>query len=418
MERLTRWLLVPTFAAAACGGEGSLDVAERPGRPTTPDAIWPTPTLGETRQVVPGPGMPAEYVAENGISNNNLDVIRHEGRVYLAIRNGEFHFASPDTRLYVFSSADEQTWEFEAKLDLDRDLREPRWLSHGGRLFLYFALLGRDRFDFEPGGMRMVEREGPGRWTEPAGFYRPEEGYVPWRVRKLGAMPVMLAYNHGEHEYDLSGLPIEIELLTTDDGRAWRPLDPLRPIVSRGGGSETDVALDDRGDLYAVIRNEAGDESGWGSKICYAPRERLADWTCAHDPKKYDSPWVFAYGGAIFLIGRRNVTEDGNFELTPGAPWSGAEAFNNLARYSGQPKRCALWQVERSSLTVHHLVDLPSRGDTCFASVLDDPAHPGRFHVYNYSSPLDPGLPEISWSAGQLGPTNIYRTVVDLIPPR
>ncbi len=407
-----------SLCVVACGGEGALEPSPPAGRPTSPDALWPTPVLGETRQIAPGQGMPPEYVAEHGLSNNNLDVVRHEGRVFLAIRNGEFHFASPDTRLYVFSSVDEQTWDFEAKLELDRDVREPRFLSLGGRLFLYFALLGRDRFDFEPGGMRVVERLGPRQWTAPEGFYRPEEGYIPWRVRMLGERPVMLAYNHGEHEYDLSGLPIEIELLTTDDGRAWRPLDPARPVVSRGGGSETDVALDDRGDLYAVIRNEAGDASGWGSKLCYAPRDRLAEWTCKHDPRKYDSPWVFARGGAIFVIGRRNVTDDGDFELTPGAPWSGAETFSNLARYSGQPKRCALWQLERSTLTMHHLIDLPSRGDTCFASVLDDPTTPGRMFVYDYSSPLEPGLPELSWSAGQLGPTNIYRTVVDLSPPR
>lgn len=397
--------------AVGCG-EGDRTTTALPSRPLVPDPVHAPPVLEATEQIVPGPGMPAEYVADNGISNNNLDVVRHDGRVYLAVRNGIFHYASPKTKMYVFSSLDQRTWELETKIEIGRDVREPRFLSHGGRLFLYFAALGTDRFDFEPHGMLVTERLAPGKWTIPRGFYRPEAPYIPWRVRTLGGRPYMLAYEHGEHEYDLSGIPITIEFLTTDDGLEWRPVDPAHRVVSSGGGSETDFAFDDRGDLYAVIRNEAGDDTGWGSKICFAPRDRLGEWTCNHDPRKYDSPWVFAYGGEIFLIGRRNVTEDGNFELRPGEPWSPTEALRNLALYSAQPKRCALWQVDRHSLTVRFIVDLPSRGDTCFASVLPDEANPKRFLVYNYSSPIDG--PDVPWNKGQDGQTNIYRTPITL----
>jgi len=55
-----------------------------------PPVVDPTPpaepgrhavTVADTRQVIPGPGLPAASPPEN--SNNNLDVVRHEGRVWL-----------------------------------------------------------------------------------------------------------------------------------------------------------------------------------------------------------------------------------------------------------------------------------------------------------------------------------------------
>src|SRR4029077_12288958 len=68
------------------------------------------------------------------------------------------------------------------------------------------------------------------------------------------------------------------------------------------------------------------------------------------------------------------------------------------------PKRTALWRVDPERLDVSWLLDLPSRGDTCFPAIVAD--GPGRFTIYNYSSPLDGW--DRPWCAGQLGPTAIY----------
>ena len=221
----------------------------------------------------------------------------------------------------------------------------------------------------------------------------------------------MTAYRGGEHIYHLSGLPIEVALLVSDDGENWAPHDAAIPFVQSGGGSETDFDFDPHGDLYGIVRNEAGDETGWGSKVCHAAAASLSKWDCKHDSKKYDSPLVFARGERILLIGRRNVTETGNYEQNPGSPWNVIETLSNLAKYSLAPKRCALWQIDRATLSVRFIVDLPGHGDTCFASVLDDPSDPHKLTVYNYSSPLE-GDPSIDWATGQMGETRIYR--VDL----
>ena len=157
--------------------------------------------------------------------------------------------------------------------------------------------------------------------------------------------------------------------------------------------------------MIAVSRNELGDELGWGSKICRADAATPGDWTCAGDPKKYDSPLVFRHGDDVYLIGRRNVTETGNYDLMRRDLPRQDQASVYELEYWMTPKRCALWRVEPTTLAVSHVLDFPSSGDTCFAGLVE--LGDGRYLVYDYSSPLDDDL-DRSWMAGQFGPTSIH----------
>lgn len=385
------------------------------------NAAAPVPALGPSVQIAPSDGLPKQYQDLRRMlmaqSNNNLDVVRHQGRVYLASRLSHDHFASPDSHMLVFSSTDEQHWDFEADFTLGTDVREPRFLSHRGRLFLYFAKLGQNPLTFEPQGMVVSERQGAASWTAPAGFYRPGDPYIPWRAKERGGVAYLLTYKNGEHIYDFTGLPMDIEFLRSDDGLTFVPVAASGAVVSSGGGSETDFEFDEAGNLNAVIRNEAGDSTGWGSKVCAASANDLGTWSCAHDPRKYDSPLTFTYGGHMYLIGRRNVTDTGNYELDPGVPWSAQETLKNLADYSANPKRCALWEVDRKGRTVRQVLDVPGWGDTCFPALLTDEKDPTHFILYNYSSPLDdPKNGDLSWHDGQVGETRIYRTELRFPP--
>jgi hypothetical protein len=359
----------------------------------------------ETRRVVPGPGLPKRIVP--GASNNNLDAVRHgDGFVYLAFRSAPHHFANPDTVIQVMRSRDEEKWEFEASFRLGTDLREPRLLSLGDRLLLYVSRLGRDAFAFEPQGMSVAERTADGRWGELQPMGPP--GMMGWRVRKLGATPVMLAYSGGASIYDL-GLPrLRVELWKSVDGLAWEPFDPEHPVVYEGGGSEADCVLGDDGTLYGVIRNEAGDETGWGSKVCRAPAGAPARWECRSDRRKYDSPFMFWHGGEAYLIGRRNLRATGEYDLGAG-PVRLLRTVWNQVNYSLTPKRTALWRYVQGEDRFAWILDLPSRGDCCFPAVLE-PATGNERVVYDYSCDLDG--PDLPWLSGQRGRTFVYRHVL------
>jgi hypothetical protein len=371
------------------------DVPAPPGR-------W---SLGETTPVVPGDGLPDDVVVQP--SANNLDVVAHDGRVFLAFRTAPSHFASTETVLYVVSGADEQSWDYETAFTMGTDLRECRFLSWDGHLFLYFAVLGTDPEDFEPQGAKVSEYLGPGQWTEPVDVGPP--GFIPWRTKVVDGVPYMTGYVGGENIYDADGEPIEISWLTTVDGYTWDAVVPGQRVVETGGGSETDFALLDDGSLVAVTRNEAGDAaSGWGSKICTAPADALGAWDCASDPKKYDSPLVFEYADRVWLLGRRNVTDTGDYDLGRRELDDGEETLYYEAAYWQEPKRCSLWEVHPDSRAVSFVLDLPSKGDTCFAGILD--LGGGSFAVYDYSSPLEGD--DVSWVEGQHGETRIYRSVL------
>jgi hypothetical protein len=353
-------------------------------------------------------------------ANNNLDVISFQGRTFLAWRTAPTHFASEDTVLHIASEGPDG-WRLEGSFTQGTDLREPRFLALGDRLFFYFAVLGTDPFAFEPQGMMVSEYHGQHDWDEPDWLY--DEGFIPWRAKVENGKAYLIGYVGGENIYEVNGEPIRVHFLTTEDGRTLEPVVAGQPVVQEGGGSETDFTFLEDGALVAVTRNEAGDtESGWGSKICRAEAGDLGSWTCKSDKRKYDSPLVFQHAGEVWLVGRRNVTETGHYDLDQDDLPAKDQTEEYLIEYSFNPKRCALWRVDEAELTAEHEVDLPSRGDTCFASQL--PKDDASVTIFNYSNLLDGAndcnawpddCSDVSWFVGQGQPTMIYRVDVTFL---
>jgi hypothetical protein len=357
-------------------------------------------SLASTRRIVPSAGLDPRNAVQT--ANNNLDVVRHRGRVYLAWRTAPSHFASSEVVLNVASSEDEQTWRYETSFRLGHDLREPRLLSMNDRLFLYVSRLGDNAFDFRPQGVSVSERSPGGEWSalEPTG----PAGAIAWRVKQHAGEALMVLYRGGENLYAFNGQPMTVELWRSPDGRRWRPFADTGPVVLRGGGSETDFAIDASSTLFAVVRNEAGDAQGAGSKLCRANGVTLGDWTCKTDVRKYDSPLVFEHDGETYVVGRRNLSGDGRYDVSPRS--GSLRTIQNELAYITTAKRCSLWHWVKSDDHLAFVLDLPSRGDTCFPSrlELDDAS---RVVIYDYSS--DIAGPELPWSAGQRRETFVYR---------
>lgn len=408
MKRLTALLL-----AVACD-EGTAPQTAADAQVSVPASA----TVSEVRAVVPGSTFPSEVVIQN--ANNNLDLVEHEGRLFLAFRTAPTHFASVKAMLYVVSTLDEQTWRLEGQFAEHRDVREPRLLSLNGALVLLYAVLGEEPTAFEPQGMKRAVWLGEGGFGPAAEFMEP--GFIPWRAKAVDGVGYLMAYSGGANIYTLNGDPIEVHFFRTLDGEHFEPFDREHPVVLSGGTSETDFVFLDDGALVAVARNEAGEEGlGFGSKICRGEAGAEAVWRCVVDPRKFDSPLVFREGKNVYLLARRNLSETGNYDLNydrrpladggDGRPLADQAASNQIG-YWTKPKRCALWQIDPDALTVTFILDLPSRGDTCFPSAVRRAAH--DFLVYNYSSPIDAGGEDPTWMKGQIGPTLIYRQRLQL----
>ena len=369
--------------------------------------IGDEPSYTEPVYVVPGDGLPGDLSVD--IANNNLDVTFWRGRLWLAFRTGPYHFADESVRMYVVSSDDLKVWRYEGDIALGTDVREPQLVVLDDELLWYYAELGVNALAFQPQGTWLRRYRSVGVWSEPVKVFA--ESFIPWRVRSDGQVLQVFGYTGGENIYARDGDPIEVHWLQSSDGENFEAVIPGQPVVLSGGSSETDAVITPAGKLIGVSRNEAGDTEGFGMKICRADKDSLGAWTCIADKKKYDSPNVFTFDDRVFLIGRRNVTDTGNYDLEQTQLPVEQQYTINQLDYSDKPKRCALWSIDETSLAVTFVLDLPSAGDTCFAEVLDLGA--GRFLVFNYTSPLgqenDP-----TWSEGQFGPTLIYYTVLTI----
>ncbi len=371
--------------------------------PEPPCAVT-SPTLSTAETIVPSAAMPAAVISQT--AHNNLDITWHNDRLYFAFRTAPSHFASALTTLYVVSTTDHIDWRFEGAFQEGTDLREPRFLSLGGTLRLFYARLGEDPLAFEPGQTRMVEYLGPDQWTPPVDTF--DAGFIPWRFKVYDTVAWMTGYTGGASIYSGGPSDLEVMFLKSSDGVQWRPVHPDGATILTGGISETAFAQLDA-TTYLVGRNEAGDDGGFGSRVCAWNAAESTAWRCVDDPKKYDSPDMFVHQGDLYLIGRRHLSETGYFDQMSGGTLAQQRAVNQ-ANYWQIPKRCALWGVDKETLAITHVLDFPTAGDTCFASVV--PLRPSGYLIYDYRSSTDDA--NIGWLDGQNGPTEVYRITLEL----
>jgi hypothetical protein len=363
--------------------------------------------LSDPVPVVPSPTLPPGLDLQR--SNNNLAIALHEGRLFLAFRTAPIHFASPNARLVVLSSPDlGRTWALETTVATGRDLREPFLLEVGGRLRLYFVELDERFYRFEALALWRSSRCGAGCWTAPEKWGAPDE--ITWDFKVRGGRAWMTSYRN--KRYDLQTRPVEIRFQTSTDGLDWQ--DVGEGPVYRGGATETSFEFDRGGSLWAITRNEDGDESGFGSHVVSAEAGTPSAWRFPKrsDPGKFDSPRLFRHGRDIFLVARRDLGPP--FGTRFASLSGGTRQLFAWASYSLQPKRTALYRLDPMARRFEPVVDLPSAGDTAFPSVVR--LSPHEFLIANYSSAFR--HKDRSWFWGQLNSTGIYFVRVRFEPLR
>jgi hypothetical protein len=363
------------------------------------------PTADVAAPVVLVPGAASASVPDVGRSNNNLDALDFQGRRYFAWRTAPSHFASADAVIHLVSTVEDASeWRLDLTISMGRDVREPRLFEFDGKLFLYFFTLGADWSRFEPDRIWVCALQN-GVWSDPAPA-SPATGYVVWRVRVLGGVPIMSVYNHAGALYTRDPVPTTVEFWTSTDGLTWGPLGGDK--VLHVGGTETDVVDHPDDGWIAVTRKEG--PSTFGSDIAHIPDLRRASWRVRSVPEKLDSPCMFRWRRHVLLVARRTVGFRGAYDLQ-------LPEIDDVLRtkiyhrvYWSTPKRTALWAIDPTTLELAHVADLPGKGDTCFPAVVQE--SDDVFRVYNYTSPLDG--PDLPWVAGQWGDTCIYETAVTL----
>jgi hypothetical protein len=350
--------------------------------------------LSEPNWVAPSQAIPPEF--HLGRSNNNVSIAMHQGRLFMAWRSAATHFASKRTQMFIMSSGDlGKTWQAEKTIALGTDVREPFLISVNGKLIFQFFEAGKNPLKFQPRYMMRTIRDANGVWSEIETWGTP--GEIPWELKERNGVVYMTSYI-GNH-YSAGKSVIDVHFSQSTDGINWQPVNPAKPNIYQGGVSEVGFEFTKSGDLFSVMRNEDGDNSGFGSLVGTSTNWGAGDWQfpAQSNPNRYDSPRMFRHNDDLYLVARRDIggpfmSHDPKF-----IPFS-IKKWWNLIRYSLRPKRTALYKINQTKKSVEWLMDLPSAGDTAFPSIVQLDAD--HFMVANYSSPvIDTAF---SWLHGQV----------------
>jgi hypothetical protein len=365
--------------------------------------------VGEPRWIVPSESLAG--IVDVGASNANEDIIFFEDRLFLAWRTSPIHWANAQTQLIIVSSTDQgKTWELEHTIDLQTDLREPRFFAFNGKLDLIFFEAGSTPSSFEPKRMLRTRRLSKGVWDENRQFGENKE--VPWAVKTRQGIGYLTSYI-GDHYFESPEGALNVLFRQTTDGENWSLVDG-KSTVYQGGVSEAAFEFDADGSIWIVTRNEDGDDTGFGSHVCTAKAGALGTWTCPDksDPERYDSPHLFRHGDDIYLVARRDV--GGPYDQGDASLTVAEQRSKYLLDYSLRPKRSAIYRIDKAAQKVVHVQDIPGVGDTAFPAVIQVSAH--RFLLANYTSPVE--YEDWSWLQGQTSNegTKIYFVDVSFEP--
>ena len=337
-------------------------------------------------------------------------MIRLHGRILLVFRGGEEgQIGSARARINIFESRDHgRTFTLLSEVNANnlpggRDIRDPKLVEMGGRLFLY-AISRVPGFHYRDLGgqawtVRAESTDGGRTWTPPVRTYQDvdatgaETFWGFWRYTKR---PYTKAGKHrrtlfatGYQDFDTA-----VGLFASDDGITW---EKRSTIIASYNDVPSEAELQFFGKNHdtavALVRLDNQDILADGQTAICTSHDPFVTWECGRRiEQRLDGPtWVVrrAHGRVrSFVFARKHL------------PCT----F----------KRTAIYEL-RGDLTdpgaaieVCEIQELKSSGDTAYTSLA--PLSRNRSLLAWYSSPVDQELP---WFQGISSPSDIWLADVD-----
>lgn len=384
---------------AGCSGEAT---------DGSPEAVQPAQDRGFVSN--------QRIVYSDGLHNENTELLRLGDRILLAFRGGESgQVGSSRARIKIFESSDEgRTFSMISEVGMPndpanaasgRDIRDPKLVSMGDRLFLYAVsrLPGfsyRDLFG-EAWPVRAESLDGGRTWTEPVKTYTDryaggeETFWAFWRftLREYtdpSNKPARTLYATGYNDGDIA-----VGLFASRDGIVWEK----KAIIFSSYDdvpSEAELAFFGPNNERAVslIRlDNQGVLSDGQTAICTS-QEPFEMWECGRRiEQRFDGPsWIVWRQGdraRNFVFARKHL------------PCT----FKRTAAYEVRGDLSA----PGAELQVCEIAELKSSGDTAYTATA--PLGGSRYLLSWYSSEI---TEELAWLDGQFSPSDIWLADIDL----
>jgi len=235
-----------------------------------------------------------------GRSNAFPWIVNYKDKFYLTFRSAIAHIPIIGSRVIVVSRGNNLIENIEMDFKMDRDLRESRLARLNDNLFLYFS----SRQKLNPFGndwIFMSEKNEKG-WSKSHKIYK--HGFTLYSIKNIDGTLYMSCYKRKNNS--------ECDFIMSHDGANWSEVfsgKKLGDILT----CETDFIFKD-GFWYFISRNEFGKFNRYGSEIYKFDGDGgLIEHI--HSDLKFDGPYLFEKDGEIFLVARRNLSNNGKFLL-------------------------------------------------------------------------------------------------------
>jgi hypothetical protein len=381
-------LVVALGAVAAWGVGGNPSASDAPPVHLEHDRL--PPWLTDVRVLVRGVGVSGvECRTDVCAHNENTDVTRFGGAIYVVHRTAQSQVLGPNSSLRVLRSDDDgASFSSVAVISAprDRDIRDPHFYEIGGKL----AIKALTRLPFTSArdsdvatvAVATTSDDGGRSWSAPRPIGPPTWSF--WRIKSRGGVDYSAAYEDGDKS---------VKLFSSRDGAAWTPGAVIYDVAA-DTPLETELVFMPSGRLLALVRMDGSDREllgGFGrlrTKVCWA-EPPYASFSCPQelDGARLDGPLAFFHGSRLFVVARKHLP-----------------ALNR--------KRTALYelggQLDGGALTLKELAELPSAGDTSYAGIAEVDAD--RSLVTWYSGELASDHP---WFLGMLEASDIWSATID-----
>ena len=349
-------------------------------------------------------------VYSDGLHNENTAMIRLRGRILLAFRGGEQgQIGSARAHINIFESRDHgKTFTKLSEVNANnlpggRDIRDPKLVEVGSRLFLY-AISRTPGFHYRDLGgqawtVRAESTDGGRTWTPPVRTYEDVDATGTetfWGFWRYTERPYVQA---GKHRRTLFATgyqdgDIAVGLFASDDGITWAK---RATIIASYNDVPSEAELQFFGKNHdtavALVRLDNQDILADGQSAICTSHDPFTIWECGRRiEQRLDGPtWVVRRANGRtrnFVFARKHLPC--TFKRTEIYELRGDLADPN------------------APIEVCEIQELKSEGDTAYTSLA--PLSRNRSLLAWYSSPVNEELP---WFEGISSPSDIWLADVD-----
>ena len=388
-SRLALPVLAALTVAAGCGG-GETASTTSSSSGAGGGSAFPVPAwLADSKILVSG-GTVENDDCRKGICrhNENTDLARFHGDIYLVHRTAHSQVLGPNSALHIYRSTDSGVTFKETAVILapiDRDIRDPHFYIQGDTLFIktLTRLPVNSTRDSNVDTIAMMSSSPDGATWSVLAAITPATWSL-WRIKESKGIFYSAAYEDGDKS---------VWLYTSPDGKVWTKGAQIYG-VSADTPLETELTFLPSGKILALVRMDGNDDEILGdtgrhrTRVCRADAPYTAfDCPTEIGDQRLDGPVSFFHGKRLFGVARKHLGANDH-------------------------KRTSLFEIkgdlESGPLTAAEVGELPSAGDTSYAGVVDLDAT--RTLVTWYSSDVER---DEGWAFGLFDTSDIWQGTID-----